>query len=153
MGKIQVAATLENLEDLFKADAATIAAADVRRVEVPNALVDTGAMMLSLPKRLVNQLGLKPYRARRVRTVSGIVETSICSAVRLTVQGREFTCDVAEIPDDCPVLIGQIALEGLDMVIDPIGQRLLGNPEHGGEHMIDILQAGFAGDPRFARAP
>lgn len=74
-----------------------------------------------------------------MRTVAGIVETSIYSAARLTVQGRQFTGDVAAIPDAYPVLIGQIPLEGLDFVVDPIGQRLLGNPEHGGEHMIDIL--------------
>jgi hypothetical protein len=71
--------------------------------------------------------------------VGGIVQTTIYRAVQLTVQGREFTCDVAEIPDDCPVLIGQIPLEGLDFVVDPIGQRLIGNPEHNGEHMIDIF--------------
>jgi predicted aspartyl protease len=139
MGKVRVPASIENLADRFKADAGAIAPDEIRRVEVDDALVDTGAVMLSLPKRLVVQLGLKPFRSRRVRTVGGVVETTMYSAVRLTVQGREFTGDVAEIPDDCPVLIGQIPLEGLDFVVDPIGQRLLGNPEHGGEHMIDIF--------------
>jgi predicted aspartyl protease len=139
MGKVQVTATIENLEDRFKADAGAIPRSEVRRVEVLDALVDTGAVMLSLPRRLVAQLGLKPFRTRRVRTVGGVVETTIYSAARLTVQGRDFTGDVAEIPDDCHVLIGQIPLEGLDFIVDPIGQRLLGNPEHGGEHMIDIL--------------
>ncbi|HUT13210.1 MAG TPA: aspartyl protease family protein [Thermoguttaceae bacterium] len=139
MGKVQVAAKIENLEDLFKVQAGTLDSDRIRTVEVPDALVDTGAVMLSLPKRLVARLGLKPYRTRRVRTVGGIVETSICAAVRLTVQGRDFTTDVAEIPDECPVLIGQIPLEGLDFVVDPVGQRLIGNPEHGGEHMIDLF--------------
>jgi hypothetical protein len=59
-------------------------------------------------------------------------------AVRLTIQGRDCICDVAEIPDDCPVLVGQIPLEALDFVVDPAGQRLIGNPEHGGEHMIEL---------------
>ena len=139
MGKVQVAAKIENLEDIFKAEAGTLAAEQVRSVDLSDALVDTGAVMLSLPKRMVAQLGLKPYRTRRVRTVGGIVETRICAAVRLTVENRDFTSDVAEIPDDCPVLIGQIPLEGLDLVVDPIGQRLIGNPEHGGEQMLDIL--------------
>jgi predicted aspartyl protease len=139
MGKVIVPAIIENVEDLFRAEAGTIAPEDVRRVEVPDALIDTGSLMLSMPKRLIAQLGLRPFRKRTLRTVGGIVETKIYSVVRLTVQGREFTGDVAEIPDDCPVLIGQIPLEGLDFVVDPVHQRLIGNPEHGGEHMIDIF--------------
>jgi predicted aspartyl protease len=139
MGKVVVPAVIENLEDLLRAERGEISRDEVRRVEVDDALVDTGAMMLSLPKRLIEQLGLTPFRTRTVRTVGGIVQTTLYRIVQLTVQGREFNGDVAEIPDDCPVLIGQIPLEGLDFVVDPIHQRLIGNPEHGGEHMIDLF--------------
>ena len=59
-------------------------------------------------------------------------------AVRLTVLGRDCTCDVLEIPDDCSVLIGQAALGLLDYVVDPAGQRLIGNPAHGGEHIMEL---------------
>jgi predicted aspartyl protease len=139
MGKVVVPVLLENLEDLFRANSGEISKGQVRSIAVPDALVDTGAVMLSVPKRLIAQLGLEAFRSRTVRTVGGIVQTTIYRAVQLSVQGREVTCDVAEIPDDCPVLIGQIPLEGLDFVVDPIGQRLIGNPEHNGEHMIDIF--------------
>jgi predicted aspartyl protease len=139
MGKVTVPAVIENLEDLMDAERGRVDRDQVRRVDVSDALVDTGAVMLSMPKRLIAQLGLTPYRTRTVRTVGGIVQTTLYRAVQLTVQGRDFICDVAEIPDDCPVLIGQIPLEGLDFVVDPIGQRLIGNPEHGGEHMIDMF--------------
>ncbi len=139
MGKVVVPAVIENLEDLLKVQAGTLNPSEVRRVEVQDALVDTGAVMLSVPKRLIAELGLKPFRTRTVRTVAGIVQTTLYRVVQLTVQGREFSCDVAEIPDDCPVLIGQIPLEGLDFVVDPVGQRLIGNPEHNDEHMIDIF--------------
>jgi predicted aspartyl protease len=139
MGKVVVPVLMENLEDLFRANSGEMSKDQVRTVEVQDALVDTGAVMLSVPKRMIAQLGLKPFRDRTVRTVGGIVQTTIYRAVQLSVQGREVTCDVAEIPDDCPVLIGQIPLEGLDFVVDPIGQRLIGNPEHNGEHMIDIF--------------
>jgi predicted aspartyl protease len=139
MGKVVVPVLLENLEDLFRANSGEITKGEVRSIAVPDALVDTGAVMLSVPKHLIAQLGLKPFRNRTVRTVGGIVQTTIYRAVQLSVQGREVTCDVAEIPDDCPVLIGQIPLEGLDFVVDPIGQRLIGNPEHNGDHMIDIF--------------
>jgi hypothetical protein len=45
---------------------------------------------------------------------------------------------VTEVPDDCPILIGQIPLELLDFVVDPSGQKLIGNPEHGGEHVVEL---------------
>jgi hypothetical protein len=45
---------------------------------------------------------------------------------------------VAEVPDECGVLIGQIPLEALDFVVDPVGRRLIGNPAHGGEHIIEV---------------
>jgi predicted aspartyl protease len=139
MGKVIATANIQNLQDLYKVEQGVLAPDQVRSVVVSDALVDTGATMLSLPKRLVDQLGLKRYRARRVRTIAGMIDVPICEAVRLTVQNRQVTVDVAEIPDNCPVLIGQIPLEGLDFVVDPSGQKLIGNPEHGGEHIIDIL--------------
>ena len=38
-----------------------------------------------------------------------------------------------------PALIGVIPLEILDFVIDPKTQRLMGNPEHGGELMYEMF--------------
>jgi hypothetical protein len=35
--------------------------------------------------------------------------------------------------------MGQIPLEALDWVIDANGQRLIGNPEHGGERGMDAF--------------
>jgi predicted aspartyl protease len=139
VGKVIVPATVERLEDLFRVAQGGMAADQVRRVEVREALVDTGATMLSLPSRWIDQLGLKRYKTRRVRTTSGVVQTAVCEAVRLTVQGRDCVVEVSEVPDDCPTLIGQVPLELLDFVVDPVGQRLIGNPEHGGEQMFEMF--------------
>ena len=138
MGKVLVTAKIENLADLFSVDQGTIAAEKIRSVEVTDALVDTGATGLSLPKRLMAQLGLKPLRTRRARTTAGIVTVQVYGTVRLTIQGRECPSDVSEVPDDCPVLIGQVPLEILDFIVDPVAQRLIGNPAHGGEQMIEL---------------
>ena len=92
-----------------------------------------------VPTRLIAQLGLRPFRTRQARTTAGLISPHVYDAVRLTVQGRDFTCDVTEVSDDTPVLLGQIPLEGLDFVVDPICQRLIGNPAHGSEHMIDAF--------------
>lgn len=138
MGKVLVAARIECIDDLVLANEGHKKLEDVRRVEIPDALVDTGASTLSLPKRVVTQLGLRPGRTRQARTSAGTTTLQMYSAVRLTIQDRDCTCDVLEIPDECPVLIGQIPLEMLDFVVDPNGQRLIGNPEHGGEDIIEL---------------
>ena len=73
------------------------------------------------------------------RDDAGPINVQVYGAVRLTILGRDCTTEVAEVPDDCPVLIGQIPLELLDFVVDPAGRRLIGNPAHGGEHMLDMF--------------
>ena len=107
-------------------------------MEVTDALVDTGSTYLMAPRRLIAQLGLQSCRTRQSNTCGGLVANPIYRAVQLVIQGREYIGDVGEVPDDCPVLIGQMPLEGLDFVVDPNSQRLIGNPAHGGEHMFDL---------------
>jgi hypothetical protein len=60
-------------------------------------------------------------------------------AARLTVQDRDCLVEVSELPDDCPVLVGQLALEAMDFVVDPVNQRVIGNPEHNGEWISDMF--------------
>ena len=71
MGKVIVPARIENLEDLYKVNQGLLAPDQVRGVEVTDALIDTGATGLHLPKRLVAQLGLQPLRTRQARTIAG----------------------------------------------------------------------------------
>ena len=139
MGKVLVEARLENLEDLYKTAQGTLAAEEVRSVNVTDALIDTGATSLLVPSRLIAQLGLSLLRTRPARTIAGKMEMSMYRAVRLSVLGRDCISDVGEIGDEFPVVIGQVPLELMDWVVDPKNQQLIGNPEHGGEQMIDIL--------------
>ncbi len=139
MGKVVVSARIENLADLIRSRAGDVASGEVRALELRDALVDTGATMLSLPRRHIQALGLQRHRTRTARTTAGTVSFGVFEPVRLTVQDRDCVVEVCEIPDDCPPLIGQIPLEALDFVVDPTGQRLLGNPAHGGQHMIDLF--------------
>ncbi len=138
MGRVTVPILLECLEDIYRAARGEIAADQIRRVEVDDALVDTGATGLSLPRPMIAQLGLMPIRARQAMTSMGRITVNTFGAVRLTIQGRDCICDVAELPDEVPVLVGQVPLELLDFVVD-LGQRvLIGNPAHGGQHVIEL---------------
>jgi len=138
MGRVLTEATIENLADLWDAERGRIAPQAVRRITVTDALVDTGATMLSLPSRMIRELGLARRQTRRVRTSSGLHDADIYETVRLTIGGRDCPTDVIAVPDGTPVLIGQIPLEALDYVVDLRARRLTGNPEHGGELMYDL---------------
>jgi predicted aspartyl protease len=138
MGKVLVAARVENVFDLFEMDQGRLASTEVRAVDVADALVDTGATGLSMPRSLLATLGLKYLRTRKAMTSAGPVEVRVFGTARLTVQDRDCPVDITELPDGCPVLIGQIPLEAMDFVVDPPNRRVIGNPAHGGEHIIEL---------------
>ena len=137
MGRVTTPALIENLEDLWMADRGLQTAESVRRVQVEDALVDTGAMILSLPTNVIQQLGLKSTGQKRTMTAGGPRLASVFQAVRLHVQDRDCIVEVLEVPDAVPVLIGQVPLEILDFVVDIPNRRLIGNPAHGGQQMFE----------------
>ncbi|MEE9141611.1 MAG: hypothetical protein V3U59_02785 [Gammaproteobacteria bacterium] len=139
MGKVIVSAKIENLADLVRSNAGDISSSDVRAIQLDDALIDTEATMLSLPSKHIQALGLRRHRTRTARTTAGVISFGVYEAVRIAVQDRDCVVEVCEIPDECPPLIGQIPLEALDFVVDPNGQKLIGNPDHGGQHMIDLF--------------
>jgi predicted aspartyl protease len=138
MGRVIVTAKIENLGDLHLVETGYLPADQVRSVEVNDAVVDTGARILSMPRRLIEQLGLRPTRSRMPMTTTETTTVRVSGTVRLTIQGRECPTDVSQVPDECPVLVGQIPLEFLDFVVDLRGGRLTGNPAHGGEQMLEM---------------
>ena len=138
MGRVLTEAIIESFEDLYAVKRGALRDDQVRRIVVRDALVDTGATILSLPTRLIRQLGLAKRGTKRGTTSQGICEADKYEAVRLTIQGRDCLVDVLEVPDNVPVLVGQIPLENLDLVVDPRGGKLIGNPEHGGEHKFEM---------------
>jgi predicted aspartyl protease len=139
MGRVLTEATIENLEDLWAAEQGHLPPDQVRWITVHDALVDSGATLLSLPTRLIRQLGLTERSKKRVISSFGETEANMYEAVRLTIQGRQCTMDVIEVPDNVPVLIGQLPLVHLDLVIDLRSRQLIGNPAHGGEHVYELF--------------
>ena len=138
MGRVLTHATVENLGDLFEVDRGRRSPDEVRRVVDEEALVDTGATTLALPTRLISRLGLNKIYEKQARSTQGVGPVCVFEAVRLTIMERFCTVDVLEVPDDVPVLIGQVLLEMLDLVVDLQGRRLIGNPAHQGEHVLEL---------------
>jgi clan AA aspartic protease len=138
LGRVLTEAKIENIEDAWAVKRGLLRPEEMRSVTVQDALVDTGATILSLPTRLIRQLGLNQVSTKRVTSSAGPTTAALYEAVRLTIQDRSCTMDVLEVPDSVPVLIGQIPLEHLDLVIDMRSQTLTGNPAHGGEHVYEM---------------
>jgi predicted aspartyl protease len=139
MGRVQTEATIENMEDLWAVKRGLLPPDQVRRITVKDALVDTGATLLSLPSALIQKLGLEKTSSKRVTSSMGVGEANVFQVVRLTIQGRSCSMDVMEVSDTVPVLIGQLPLENLDLVVDLRSRTLIGNPAHGGEHMYELF--------------
>jgi hypothetical protein len=83
---------------------------------------------------------LPPEKVRRITVSDALVDTgaTVYDVVRLTIQDRDCPVEVVEVPDEVPVLIGQLPLENLDLVVDLQGRRLTGNPAHGGEQVFEL---------------
>ncbi len=96
MGKVLVTAKIENLHDVLDVRTGRLAAEKVRSVEVADALVDTGASMLSMPKRLIAQLGLFPIRTRKARTSAGPAAVQVYD-----IGGRSFVIGKAAKTSQC----------------------------------------------------
>jgi predicted aspartyl protease len=139
MAKVLVTAKIENLFDIERCVRGLLPADQVRSVEVIDAMVCAGTFGLLLPKRLIAQLGLRYFCTRQERGTGSTISIPTYEVARLTIQGRECALDVGEIADELPVLIGQIPLQMLDFVVDRKNQRLIGNPEQGGNHIIDVF--------------
>ena len=123
MGRVLTEAIIENFQDLYAVKLGVLRPDQIRRVVVEDALVDTGATVLSLPTGLIRQLGLDKRGTKRVTTSKGICEADKYEAVRLTIQGRDCPVDVLEVPDNVPVLVGQIPLENLRPGCRPAGRK------------------------------
>jgi clan AA aspartic protease len=139
MGGVLTEATIDNLHDLVEAKLGKLAVEKVRMVKVPDALIDTGATTLALPKRLIEQLGLRKQYEKRAVTAAGIQAINVYESARVEIMGRLATVDPIEVPEGNPVLIGQIPLETMDWVIDMKAKKLIGNPAHGGEQILEVL--------------
>src|SRR4051812_15990679 len=99
MGRVLTEAIIENLGDLVEAQRGLRSPEQVRRLTVSDALVDSGATGLALPTRFIQQLGLSRRYEKRATSSSGTVMIGMYDAVRLTIQGRDMTLDVMEVPD------------------------------------------------------
>lgn len=129
MGAVKVTLALSNFSDEENARLGLITQSQIRRASV-EALVDTGATRLVLPKsvaealglRLLGQVGVRFADSRKgMRDRVGIVV--------IEVMGRRTEVDAIVEPSRSVALLGRIPHTALDLRPDVTEQRLIPNPE------------------------
>jgi len=140
MGKVLTDVKLTSYDSLRDYQQQRITADQIRLIVLTNVIVDSGASMMCLSRSLIEQLGLELLKMTKVNTAEGIVERGIYGPVIYEIQGRMARGDVLELSHPkIQALIGQIPLEQLDFLINPAANRLITNPEHEGELILDQL--------------
>jgi len=141
MGRVMATIKLTNNTDFANAARGLIEDAAIRSEEIEG-LVDTGATMLVLPADVVERLGLDIDGYRTVKYANGsTAKVPRVTGVRLEILGRDMTCDALVEPAGTTALIGQIPLEGLDLVVDPKSREVTVNPASPDSPLMDLYAA------------
>jgi len=133
MGAAMTEVKMWNLVDLEDARRGLIPPEAVRTATV-EAMVDTGAVMMAIPEDVALALGLRPLEIRSVTLADGSKRRiPKVGGMAIEILGRQMTCDAFVTPTGTTPLIGQIPLEGLDLIVDPgsreVRVRLESGPE------------------------
>ncbi|CAN5554452.1 hypothetical protein BH20ACI3_BH20ACI3_30290 [soil metagenome] len=143
MGEVRVRVKLTNAGDEVMVRRGLLTADKVRGYEA-DALVDTGAVKSVLPIQVVQQLGLATVGKTRAKYANDSAEdVDITEVVGIEINGRRTTEETLVLGSE--VLIGQTALESLDLRVDCINHRVMPNPEHPDQPVINIKRI-FSGD-------
>jgi clan AA aspartic protease len=87
-------------------------------------LVDTGSMLLGLPRALADRLELVAQDNRRVMLADGTMTRLPVADVRFTLDGHSVMTPCYIVPTGTP-LLGAVALQSLFLAVDPVNERLV----------------------------
>ena len=128
MGYVRAEIELTNEDDIALNRRGYLQDDEIRKVTTI-ALVDSGAYDLILNQEIQDRLQLPVLGKRPVKLADEtIIEVDIVGPVEVRFETRATTVRALVLPDTEEVLLGAIPLEGLDVVIDPLRERLLVNP-------------------------
>jgi len=130
MGLIYADIELTNFDDLVLARKSLIGEEEIRRINI-SALVNTGSYMLAINESIQEQMQFHVIEKRKAELANGhIVECDVVGPVELKFKNRSTSCRAMVLPGDSEPLLGAIPMEDMDVLIHPLRQELIVNPEH-----------------------
>ena len=139
VGKVFADVELVSTEDEVLLRRGHIQAGQVRHARL-NMLVDTGSTLMSIPEEEIAKLGLPVFNEMTSRFANGQSATrKVYGPVRIQIMGRETSVLTLAAHPGMPSLLGQIPLEGLDLMVDSLRQRLVpGHPDFPNEQLMEV---------------
>jgi clan AA aspartic protease len=130
MGLVYAEIELINGEDLILAKRNIIGVDEIKKYPL-NILVDTGTYYLCINETTQEQLGLPFVEKRKAQLANGSVEEyDVVGPVEIKFKNRRCNVDAMVLKGDNEPLLGAIPMEDMDVLIHPLRQELIVNPEH-----------------------
>lgn len=130
MGMIRAEIELINAVDLGLAKRHVIGEEEIKKVRTIM-LVDTGSLYMCINEAVQEQLQLTVMEKRPSQLADGrIIQLDVVGPIEVRFKNRRCVVDAMVLPGDNELLLGAIALEDMDVLIDPARQELIVNPEH-----------------------
>jgi clan AA aspartic protease len=118
--------TLKNALDVGNARRGLIKEPEIHETTV-RCMVDTGAWTLVINEKVRAALGLRITDSTTSTFANGSKEPNgMSEPVKVCWKDRSMTCEAVVLPDADEVLLGAIPLEGLDLMVDPIAEKVVG---------------------------
>ncbi|MBX7226752.1 MAG: hypothetical protein K1X55_12040 [Chitinophagales bacterium] len=130
MGMVYADIELINADDLALVRKQIIEDVDVKKMHI-SMLVDSGAYMLCINETIQEQLDLPLIEKRKAQLANGSIEEyDVVGPIFLKFKNRTATCNAMVLHGDSEPLLGSIPMEEMDVLIHPLRQELIVNPEH-----------------------
>ena len=130
MGLVYADIELINTEDLGLARRHIIGEEEVKRVRI-KMMADSGAYMMAINEEIQSQLELPFIEKRKAVMADGTIkEFDVVGPVMVKFSNRTGVCNAYLLAGDAEPLLGAIPMEELDVMIHPLRQELIVNPEH-----------------------
>ena len=121
---------LINADETALAKRFVIGEEEIKRLHI-NILVDTGAYNLCINETIQAQLELPFVEKRKGQLANGSIEEyDMVGPVVLKFKNRQTVCNALVLQGDNEPLLGAIPLEDMDVLIHPLRQELIVNPDH-----------------------
>jgi predicted aspartyl protease len=138
MGHVNTKITLKNLDDTKQARKGNLPEHKIRQATI-DVMVDTGATMLVINEQLSQQLGLDAIGEREISFANDATNLRFAENCKVTEpleinwKDRSITLPALVVKDAPEFLLGVMPLEGMDLMVDTVNERLVG--AHG-DHFV-----------------